>query len=541
MNARRLTLLSAVLILVAVLAVSAVPQSEALAEGDLHIDTIDGNDLSLTLDSGTSETVNLYVTNKGDTPVALSVDSVSGLGDSISVSTKITVLDSVNPDSGVLMPAGHDGNMAIIEITVSADSYSDNKIAVGTVTLLANSIGDGEGGVEIACPITVEIDSVFATGDAYNKFFGMFPNTLDAPLNSVWVTALVTLVIWIIATVVMSEIIIPLFTRLVGARKTKEEKRSLTKRLTSMITVVMFVIAVNECVQIVGANAGIAHLIGALSMVVYVVVGSLIAWMVYLFIVTAFLKGLDEAADVDGVDMSLLPLLKMIGKLVICVAAVCAALSAFGVDFAGIMVSAGVVTLGITLGAQETLNQFFSGIVLLASRPFKKGDFIQINDTTYRVRRVRLMYTELENWDFDRVVTMPNNAVSSATLVNLSSVDFNRTRIFIYVDVAYGTDLDKAKASLETAGRKHPHVITDGSCIPPNARLTEFADSGIRFRLACYVDDFNNSAHYAGQIRELVYRQLNDDGIEIPYSRIQVDILSDPLGHRQGDGGADAS
>ena len=35
--------------------------------------------------------------------------------------------------------------------------------------------------------------------------------------------------------------------------------------------------------------------------------------------------------------------------------------------------------------------------------------------------------------------------------------------------------------------------------------------------------------------------QLNDDGIEIPYSRIQVDILSDPLGHRQGDGGADAS
>ena len=315
MNARRLTLLSALLVLVAVIAASAVPQSEALAEGDLHIDTIDGNDLSLTLDSGTSKTVNLYVTNNGDTPVALSVDSVSNLGDSISVSTKITVLDSANPDSGVLMPAGHDGNMAIIEITVSADAYSDNKTAVGTVTLLANSIGDDDGGVEIACPITVGVTSVFATGDAYNKFFGVFPNTLDAPFNSVWVTALATLIIWIIATVIMSEIIIPLFTRLVGARKTQEEKRSLTKRLTSMITVVMFVIAVNECVQIVGANAGMAHFIGALSMVVYVVVGSLIAWMVYLFIVTAFLKGLDEAADVDGVDMSLLPLLKMIGNM----------------------------------------------------------------------------------------------------------------------------------------------------------------------------------------------------------------------------------
>lgn len=262
--------------------------------------------------------------------------------------------------------------------------------------------------------------------------------------------------------------------------------------------------------------------------------------MVYLFIVTAFLKGINEAAEVDGMDMSLLPLFKMIGKLVIIVFAVCAALAAFGVDFAGIMVSAGVVTLGITLGAQEILGQFFSGIVLLASRPFKKGDFIQINGTTYRVRKVRLMYTELENWDFDQIVTMPNNTVSAATLVNLSSMDYRRTRVFIYVDVAYGTDIDKAKASLEAAGRKHPHVINDGSCIPPNARVTEFADSGVTMRLACYVDDFNNSAHYAGQIRELVYKQLNEDGIEIPYNRIQVDVLTNPSDHRRADGAGQA-
>lgn len=536
MNGRRFAVAAMLLALAAVLASCAVPASDALTEDDVHIDTIDDNDLSVSISGGGSSTVYLYVTNKSPAPVALSVESVTGMGDDLTVSSSITVIGSSTQSYGVLMPSGEDGCIAVVEIRLEADIYSNTSTYTGSVTLLVNSIGDDSGHMEISVPLTVTVSSTFTSGDAYNKFFGIYPNTLGEPLNSPIVTAVITLILWTIATIIVSELVIPLLTRLVGTRKTVEEKKSLTKRLTIQITAIMAVICINECTQIVGASSEISYFIGAVSNVVYVISGSLIAWMVYMFVVTAFLKGVDEASDVDGMDMSLLPLFRMIGKLVITVFAVCAALAAFGVDFAGIMVSAGVVTLGITLGAQEILNQFFSGIVLLASRPFKKGDFIEINGTTYRVRKVKLMYTELENWDFDQIVTMPNNAVSSATLVNLSSAEFRRTRVYVYVGVSYGSDLDRVKASLETAGRKHPHVITDGSCTPPNARLTEFGDSSVQFRLACYVDDFNNSAHYAGQIRELVYKQLNADGIEIPYNRIQVDVLSYP---REDAGGAD--
>ncbi len=540
MNTRRFATVAVLLALATIIVSSAVPASEALTQDDLYFNTIDDGDMSVSLQSGGTATVNLYVTNQCDSSVAIDVESITGLGSSFETSYSIEVLGSSNSSVGVLMPSGQDGSIAVITLTIKADVYADTQTVTGSVRVLANGIGDDSGHTEFVLPITVNVSSAFTTDDAYNKFFGVFPNTLDSPFDATWFTALATLVLWLIATVLASEVIIPLFTRLVGARKTDEEKRSLRKRLTMLITALMAVISINECMLIVGANAEVTHFVGACSNVVYVVIGAYISWMVYLFIVTAFLKGIDEAAEVDGMDMSLLPLFKMIGKLVIIVFAVCAALAAFGVDFAGIMVSAGVVTLGITLGAQEILGQFFSGIVLLASRPFKKGDFIQINGTTYRVRKVRLMYTELENWDFDQIVTMPNNTVSAATLVNLSSMDYRRTRVFIYVDVAYGTDIDKAKASLEAAGRKHPHVINDGSCIPPNARVTEFADSGVTMRLACYVDDFNNSAHYAGQIRELVYKQLNEDGIEIPYNRIQVDVLTNPSDHRRADGAGQA-
>ena len=83
------------------------------------------------------------------------------------------------------------------------------------------------------------------------------------------------------------------------------------------------------------------------------------------------------------------------------------------------------------------------------------------------------------------------------------------------------------------AAEMHPHVIHDGSVSRPSTRLTNFADSGIEYRLACFVDDYDNSANYAGQIREIIYKLFLDNDIEIPYNRLQIDILSNCDGKRK--------
>ena len=262
----------------------------------------------------------------------------------------------------------------------------------------------------------------------------------------------------------------------------------------------------------------------SLSTILYVAIGAMIGWEIYLFIVTSFFRNAEDSIEVDGFDTSLVPLFKMIGKLVISVVAVAVILACFGVDLGGILLSAGVVSLGITLGAQNILGQFFSGIVLLSTRPFKKGDYVKINDTVYIVRKVKLMYTEFNNWDKDQIVTMPNNVVSSASIVNLTK-DSKNTRIFVYMDVAYDADLSLAKELMIKAAMMHPHVIKDGSEPMPGTRLTAFLDSGIEFRLACFVDDFDNSSHYAGQLREMMYKLFLDNDVEIPYNRLEITML----------------
>ena len=537
MDVRRTTY---VLLLVLMLSV-AVPvatggDSDAAEQSDVIVN-VDGSGYSITLDmdSGTSKTATLYITNNSDSYLSLDVPTYDS--DLISSSAKITVNGA---ESNLIYPKGDpDGrHIAVVTITVSVDRLTDTQTVEGNLTLRFTDVTvestDGSNVFERQVPFTVNVNSVYTSEGSYNQFFGLFPNTLPAPLNEPWFTAVVTLVLWIVITIVVCELVIPQLTKIVGSRKTATEKKKLTQTLTKTISVLMFVVAVNECLNIIGTSAEIMSMVSTWSLVLYVLIGSVLAWQVYIFLVTAIINGLDDAVDVDGIDSSLIPLFRLIGKVVICVLAATIILAAFGVDLAGIMVSAGVITLGITFGAQEIISQFFSGIVLLSTRPFKKGDYISLNGTTYIVHKVRIMYTEFENWDRDQIVTMPNNAVTSATMINYTKGD-PRTRIFIYVSVAYDADLTLAKELMIKAANMHPHVIKDKSCVPPNTRLTNFLDSGIEYRLACYVDDYDLSAHYAGQIREIIYKLFKDNGVEIPYNRLQIDILSDCDGKKRPD------
>ena len=537
MDVRRTTY---VLLLVLMLSV-AVPvatggDSDAAEQSDVIVN-VDGSGYSITLDmdSGTSKTATLYITNNSDSYLSLDVPTYDS--DLISSSAKITVNGA---ESNLIYPKGDpDGrHIAVVTITVSVDRLTDTQTVEGNLTLRFTDVTvestDGSNVFERQVPFTVNVNSVYTSEGSYNQFFGLFPNTLPAPLNEPWFTAVVTLVLWIVITIVVCELVIPQLTKIVGSRKTATEKKKLTQTLTKTISVLMFVVAVNECLNIIGTSAEIMSMVSTWSLVLYVLIGSVLAWQVYIFLVTAIINGLDDAVDVDGIDSSLIPLFRLIGKVVICVLAATIILAAFGVDLAGIMVSAGVITLGITFGAQEIISQFFSGIVLLSTRPFKKGDYISLNGTTYIVHKVRIMYTEFENWDRDQIVTMPNNAVTSATMINYTKGD-PRTRIFIYMSVAYDADLTLAKELMIKAANMHPHVIKDKSCVPPNTRLTNFLDSGIEYRLACYVDDYDLSAHYAGQIREIIYKLFKDNGVEIPYNRLQIDILSDCDGKKRPD------
>ncbi len=106
------------------------------------------------------------------------------------------------------------------------------------------------------------------------------------------------------------------------------------------------------------------------------------------------------------------------------------------------------------------------------------------------------------------------------------------------MEVAYDADQTKAKELLIQAANMHPHVIKDGSVAKPGTRLTAFNNAGIEYRLACFVDDFDNSRHYAGQLREIIYKLFCDNGIETTYERVEVEVVNVYNGGERPPGGA---
>ena len=520
MNTKKMAVLLAIIAVVAVSIPMVATDSDAtIDENGILIKVIGYPDGSVSIDvpNAETETVLIYVTNTTSDFVVLTPSTTDGADSRITTDQSFYELYAEGSSAGL--------NTIRVEATISVNQYAGTHTETDKLTLKFESVTSGSV-FNVTIPFTINIESTNASEDSYNKFFGIIPNTFAAPLDQAWFAALATLVCWIVIAFVATHLLIPVFMKLVGNKKSDTEKKKLRNSMDEMVTALVFVITINECLLIIGTSPELCATVATWSNVIYVIIGAAMAWILYKFIITAVLESVDENVDVDGLDKTLIPLFKMIGKLIIAVVAVASILASFGVDLGGILVSAGVVSLGITLGAQSTLQQFFSGVVLLATRPFRKGDFVKINDEVYIVRKVKLMFTEFDNWDGDQIITMPNNMVASGTIVNMSK-DSKDARIFVYMSVAYEADQTLAKELMIRAAKMHPHVILDETRAGPNVRLTNFLDSGIEYRLACYIDDFDNSGHYAGQIREIIYKLFLDNDVEIPYNKLSV-FLSEP-------------
>ena len=508
MNSRNMAIMALAIVAVMLAAPLCAEQSDAATSGDISLTLPDPSSdrVEISVGNGGSQSFRIFLYNESEQYLRVTASTSS---DSSHVTVKATV------DGDYLMPAGisDTGHILPVDVTVTVDRYDDSPMETGSIILTFVDMA-GEDVFEITVGIDINVNSAYYSADGNNKFLGIIPNTMGGALGSEWFTAAVTIVAWVLISYIVCLVAIPLFARIFTHGQKGEEKGKVKRNLTSLIVLLIAILAVNQCLTILGAGPEIRDGIATLSSILYIVIGALIAWIVYVFVITNVIKGVEKGTD-SSIDSSLIPLFKMIGKIIIAVTATGAILAIFGVDLNGILVSAGVITLGITLGAQNILNQFFSGIVLLSTRPFKKGDFVQINGTVYIVRKVKLMFTEFDNWDKDQVVT--------------------KARTYVYVSVAYDSDLKKAQELMVQAAMEHPHVIKDGSRSGPSTRLTNFLDSAIEIRLAAYVDDFDSSGTYAGQMRERIYQLFNENGVEIPFNKLDIVLQTPCDGKRKDD------
>ncbi|WP_158854598.1 mechanosensitive ion channel family protein [Halorhabdus sp. CUG00001] len=170
------------------------------------------------------------------------------------------------------------------------------------------------------------------------------------------------------------------------------------------------------------------------------------------------------------------------GQLTILVVAGLLGLTIWNINLQGLLVGAGFLGIVVGFAARQTLGSIIAGFVLMFSRPFTIGDWVQIGEEEGVVTDITIVNTRLENFDGE-VVVIPNDRVSDKAIVNRSERGLLRLRVDVGID--YESNPERAKeVALETI--KTIDVIADAP--PPQIVPKAFGDSAIVMEMRFWID-----------------------------------------------------
>lgn len=192
-----------------------------------------------------------------------------------------------------------------------------------------------------------------------------------------------------------------------------------------------------------------------------------------------------------------------------------------GVNFTGLAIIAGALSIGIGFGLQNIINNVVSGIILLLERPIRPGDRIIIGQTEGFVKRIRIRATQVMTLERSDVI-IPNSELIANQVINLMFRD-QRWRITCQVGVAYGSNTELVREVLTNVAHRHPDVIDD----PPDAPkvlFKAFGDSSLEFELWCIVRDVNKKYNILSDLNFEIDKAFRQNGITIAFPQRDIHI-----------------
>ncbi len=220
-----------------------------------------------------------------------------------------------------------------------------------------------------------------------------------------------------------------------------------------------------------------------------------------------------------------IPLFELIGKILLIGLGSYILLIIWGINPTAWLASAGVIGIAVGFAAKDTLANLFSGFFIIADTPYKVGDFVNL-DSGERgmVTHVGMRSTRLLTRD-DIEITIPNNVIGNAKIINESSGRWEKSRIRVKVGAAYGSDVEQVCEVLQQVAADHQELVKDPA---PRVRMRAFGPSSLDFELLAWIPEPVLRGRIRHELHMQVYDAFNAAGIEIPYAKQDVYIKEMP-------------
>lgn len=197
-------------------------------------------------------------------------------------------------------------------------------------------------------------------------------------------------------------------------------------------------------------------------------------------------------------------------------------ISAAGIDLSSLALVAGALSLGIGFGLQNIVSNFVSGLILLAERPFKVGDWVVTGTTEGFVKRISVRATEIETFRRQSII-VPNSELINASVGNWT----HRNRLGrseIAIGASYDADPRRVMEILAEIVTSHPKVLKNPE---PLVEFVRFGESSLDFEARFFLADLFDGIAVRNELRLQIFERFREEGIEIPFPqrslRIHVD------------------
>ncbi len=188
-----------------------------------------------------------------------------------------------------------------------------------------------------------------------------------------------------------------------------------------------------------------------------------------------------------------------------------------GIPVTSLVALFSVLSLAISLAVQSILANIAGGLVILITKPFQVGDYIDTTSGIGTVSQIGLNTTWLETDDGQRLV-VPNSILSADKIINYTTL--GSRRIKLQVSASYGADPEAVRSACLAAVERTPNILSEPA---PDVVLVNYGASSIEYtvRVWCKPSDYT-SVYYP--LMENFYTAFKEAGVEMTYDHLNIHI-----------------
>ena len=235
-------------------------------------------------------------------------------------------------------------------------------------------------------------------------------------------------------------------------------------------------------------------------------------------LIKLILKATDRMLGRSRLDKAVHPFIRTIVKLVLLFTAIMLIAGTLGVDTSSLLALLSVAGLAVSLALQNVLSNMASAVILLTTKPFQIGHFIEMGSVSGTVVKIGAICTDILTLN-NQLVHVPNSEITGSTVTNYTASD--KRRLDYRITASYDAPVENVKAALLRAA-EHPLRMQE---MQPIARVNGYGESAIEYVLFLWIRPKDYMDVYY-DVLENVKREFDAAGIEMTYPHINVHHIS---------------